>query len=207
MIYAGFWRRALALIVDLIFVAIISMLLALFGISSYALGILIGFLYQPVFESSRLQGSPGKNLMGLKVTDLQGQRITFKAALIRYVVRFFSGLFLCLGYVMMLFNDKKQTFHDVVAHTLVIDSEVKDINIFQAWYDQVLSVLGMVDKIPAHPATGYDPGPATYSAAPAATATATATPADLAGLYDLFQKGILTEAEYNQKREELLKKL
>ena len=95
----------------------------------------------------------------------------------------------------MLFTEKKQTLHDLAADTLVIRGEVKNVNYIQAWYYQVLSVLGMVDKIPEKRET------------PTAPTSTEATPADLAGLYELYKKGILTEAEYNQKREELLKKL
>ena len=85
----------------------------------------------------------------------------------------------------------------MVAETLVIRGEVKNINHFQAWYNQVLAVLGMTDKVPSQTEGGTFTTPTSQGA----------TPADLAGLYELYQKGVLTESEYNQKREEILKRL
>jgi uncharacterized RDD family membrane protein YckC len=209
MEYTGFWRRAGALFIDSVITVAISLILSILAVNSVASGLLIAFLYQPFFESSRMQGTPGKNLMGIRITTLDGGRISFKKAVIRFLVRFASGLLMCIGYLMALFTEKKQTLHDLAAETVVVMGEVKGLNMFEAWYQQVLSVLGMVDKVPAD--TAYTaPHTASYSASGASTsapAASMATPADLAGLYDLYTKGILTEAEYNEKRAELLKKL
>jgi len=194
--YAGFWRRFGALLIDGVIVGLVSLVFKIVSLDSMGLSILVAILYQPFFESSELQGTPGKALLNMRITDLNGQRISFKKAVIRYVMRIVSSLLACLGFLMMLFTDKKQTLHDLVAETLVVRGEVKDLNYFQAWYHQVLEVLGMVDKVPAkHPTTSET------------STSMQATPSDLAGLYELHKKGILTEAEYNQKREEILKQL
>jgi uncharacterized RDD family membrane protein YckC len=193
--FAGFWRRFGALLIDGVFVGVLSLVFKIFAMDSVGLSILVAILYQPFFESSELQGTPGKALLNMRVTDLNGQRISFKKAVIRYVMRIISSLLACLGFLMMLFTDKKQTLHDLVAETLVVRGEVKDLNYFQAWYHQVLEVLGMVDKVPTKRTTTVEP------------TNMQATPADLAGLYELYKKGILTEAEYNQKREDVLKQL
>lgn len=195
--YAGFWRRFGAMMVDGILVALISVVFKVLALHSLGLDVLLSLLYTPFFEASELQATPGKALLDMRVVNLNGERITFKKAFIRFLVRIVSGLLLCFGYFMMLFTEKKQTLHDLAAETLVVRGEVKNVNYFQAWYQQVLSVLGMVDKVPEKRETQ-----ASTTGTPAA-----ASPADLAGLYELYQKGILTEAEYNQKREELLKKL
>lgn len=196
--YAGFWRRAVAVMIDGVLLMLLSLLLKIISLDSMGVGILLAFLYTPFFESSELQGTPGKALMDLRVVDLNGQRITFKKAVIRYLMRLVSSLILCIGFFMMLFSEKKQTLHDMVAETLVIRGEVKNMNHFQAWYNQVLAVLGMTDKVPTQTEQGR--GFTT-------SASSKATPADLAGLYELYQKGVLTESEYNQKREEILKRL
>lgn len=196
--YAGFWRRFGALLIDGLIVGVISGLFQLLGLESIGLSILLAVLYQPFFESSELQGTPGKALLDMRITDLQGNRITFKKAIIRYFVRILSSLIAGIGFFLMLFTEKKQTMHDLAAETLVIRGDVKNVNYFQAWYHQFLEVLGMMDKVPKN----------SQNTTEANTPTASqVTPADLAGLYELYQKGILTEAEYNQKREELLKKL
>ena len=197
--YAGFWRRFGALIIDGVILAVVSLVFKIISLNSIGISVLLAILYQPFFESSELQASPGKALLNMRITDLKGQRISFKKAVIRYVMRIVSSMIVCIGFLMMLFTEKKQTLHDVVAETLVVRGEVKNINFFQAWYHQVLEVLGMVDKVPAKRTESFS--------ANTSSSSAQASPADLAGLYELFQKGILTEAEYNQKREEVLKKL
>lgn len=195
--YAGFWRRLGAIMIDGIMIAVVGLLFKVIGLYSVGLDILLALLYTPFFEASELQATPGKALLDMRVVSLTGERITFKKAFIRYLVRIVSGLLICFGFLMMLFTEKKQTLHDLAAETLVVRGEVKNVNYFQAWYHQVLSVLGMTDKVPEKRADTS--APTSQGATPQAS--------DLAGLYELYQKGILTEAEYNQKREELLRKL
>jgi uncharacterized RDD family membrane protein YckC len=196
--YAGFWRRAGAVIIDGIIVGLISLLFKMVALNSMGIDILLAILYTPFFESSELQATPGKALLDMRIVSTSGERITFKKAIIRYFVRIVSGLILCFGFLMMLFTEKKQTLHDLAAETLVVRGEVKNVNYFQAWYHQVLQVLGMLDKVPAK---------SNESLGPQEGAGQDVTPADLANLYELYQKGILSEGEYNQKREEILKKL
>jgi uncharacterized RDD family membrane protein YckC len=222
MEYAGFFRRAFGLIIDAIVVGTISFLLMLIGINAVALGLLIGFLYQPIFECSALQATPGKYLMDMKITDLDGGRITFKAAIIRYFVRFVSGALLCLGYFVYFFTEKHQTLHDLAAETVVTVGPVVGVRMFEAWYQQFSALLGIVDRESgresssgsqtSQPSSGSASGFANTgfnagSSNVGKTSSMKATPADLAGLYELYQKGILTEAEYNQKRAEILKNL
>lgn len=191
--YAGFWRRFGAIVIDGFILALVSLVFKVLSLNSLGLDILLAFLYTPFFESSELQGTPGKAFLDMRVTSLGGQRITFKKALIRYLVRIFSGLLLCFGFLMMLFTEKKQTLHDLAAETLVVRGDVKNLNYFRAWYHQVLQVLGMVDKVPEKAAE--------------TTQERALGPTDLVELYERYQKGLLTEAEYQQKREEILKKL
>ncbi|MGZ3748674.1 MAG: RDD family protein, partial [Pseudobdellovibrionaceae bacterium] len=179
---------------DGIIISVISLFFKMIGLNSLGLDVLLALMYDPFFNSSELQATPGKALLNMRVISMTGERITFKKAIIRYLVRIVSGLLLCIGFLMMLFTEKKQTLHDLAAETLVVRGEVKNVNYFQAWYQQVLQVLGMVDKIPTKPKDIN-------------TSIHEVTPSDLAGLYELYQKGILTEEEYKQKREELLKKL
>lgn len=196
--YAGFWRRFGALIIDVVIVGLISVVFRVISLDSVGVSILLAVLYQPFFESSELQGTPGKALLDMRITDMNGQRISFKKAIIRYFVRILSIWIACIGFLFMLFTEKKQTMHDLAAKTLVVRGDVKNVNHFQAWYHQVLEVLGMVDRVPSKRESG---------AATTSSGVSQTSPSDLAGLYELYQKGILTEAEYNQKREELLKKL
>ncbi|RYZ67720.1 MAG: hypothetical protein EOP09_10570 [Proteobacteria bacterium] len=207
MNYASFWRRFGAAGVDGVIIWLISIALYMV-INSYAGGLVIGFLYSTLFDSSTLQATPGKALLGMHITDMNGQRISFKSAVIRYLVRIVSGLVLMIGYLMQPFTEKRQALHDMAADTLVVMGEIPNQKYMQAWYNQLLQVLGMTDKVRDNNA--FDVSNTYTTQTPSSTTgaeSAKTQPSDLASLYELFQKGILTEAEYNQKRAEILKRL
>lgn len=141
--YAGFWLRFVAAILDIFllavggaFIGVVfgAVLGAFMGLAGYdlermergaelmgnVLGIIIGWLYAALMESSRYQATLGKMALGLKVTDLQGRRISFARATGRHFAKWISGLILMIGYIMAGFTEKKQALHDMIASTLVV---------------------------------------------------------------------------------------
>ena len=84
------------------------------------LQIIISWAYFELMESSEQQGTFGKVVMGLQVTDLEGHRITLKKATIRYAAKFLSSVLLMIGYLMVAFTARKQGLHDKIAGTLVV---------------------------------------------------------------------------------------
>lgn len=90
------------------------------GLAIQVVSLAIGGVYFIMMESSAKQGTLGKMAMGLKVTDLNGNRITTQAAVIRYIGRIVSGMILAIGYIMAAFTAKKQALHDMMASTLVL---------------------------------------------------------------------------------------
>lgn len=70
-------------------------------------------------ESSKYQGTIGKKVLGIIVTDENGNRITFGRATGRYFAKIISGMTLWVGYIIAGFTDKKQALHDIIANTLV----------------------------------------------------------------------------------------
>jgi uncharacterized RDD family membrane protein YckC len=76
-------------------------------------------LYFTAFEASGWQATPGKRILKLYVTDLNGKRITFGRALIRNLIWQISGLLL-IGYILIGFTEKKQALHDIIASCLVL---------------------------------------------------------------------------------------
>jgi uncharacterized RDD family membrane protein YckC len=137
--YAGFWSRVGASILDSILLsvggAVIGTLVgfawgALFGsedasmttlqCSVYAVSVIFAWLYAAGFESSARQATPGKMAVGIRVTDLKGQRLSFGKATARYICKFFSGLVFGIGYLMVAWDEKKQALHDKMAGTLVV---------------------------------------------------------------------------------------
>jgi len=76
--------------------------------------------YFTLLESSRLQATFGKLLLGIKVVDLSGNRISFAKATGRFFARILSGQILLIGLLMAAFTKRKQTLHDLLAGTLVV---------------------------------------------------------------------------------------
>ena len=71
-------------------------------------------------ESSSLQATLGKMIFGMKVTDLNGNRISFARATGRHFAKYLSSMILFIGYIMAGFTERKQALHDMIAGTLVI---------------------------------------------------------------------------------------
>lgn len=79
------------------------------------------WLYFTVMESSPLQATVGKMLLGLKVADTGGEPLTFWRAGARSAAKWLSQYTFFIGYVMAMFNNRSQTLHDVIAGTVVIE--------------------------------------------------------------------------------------
>ncbi|HEY4739723.1 MAG TPA: RDD family protein, partial [Candidatus Acidoferrales bacterium] len=146
--YAGFWLRFVAIIIDVIALAVVTfpIRLAIFGMLGihhamrptfgerpdvmlgallpalmFTAGInfVINLLYFSFCESSTWQATLGKKALGLAVTDMQGRRISFGHALGRNLAKIISSLTLFIGYIMAGITAKKQALHDMIAGTLV----------------------------------------------------------------------------------------
>lgn len=146
MNYSGFLRRFGAAFIDGFILFIPSMILggsvstmAITG--SIGLGILLQLAYYPIFESSKLNATPGKAIMGMVVLSEAGETLTFKAAVIRLVCRYLSVATCYIGYIMQLFTKKRQTLHDILSEAVVIDRESADLNYFSVWTEQFKAVI------------------------------------------------------------------
>ncbi|HRG10711.1 MAG TPA: RDD family protein [Cyclobacteriaceae bacterium] len=86
----------------------------------WILSLTIQILCSTLMESSKLQATVGKLALGLKVTDLQGNKLDFVKALVRNLCKLISNFTLLIGYIMAGFTEKKQALHDMIASTLVL---------------------------------------------------------------------------------------
>jgi len=77
------------------------------------------WLYEAFMESSSYQATLGKMIFGMKVTDLNGNRISFGRATGRHFAKWLSAMILGIGYIMVGFTERKQGLHDLLAGTLV----------------------------------------------------------------------------------------
>jgi uncharacterized RDD family membrane protein YckC len=147
--YAGFWRRFVAFLIDAILVFIVLFLFGrildgigldrladpfisddmtdgstLLGIarwifSNSPISLVISVLYYAGMESSIRQATLGKLALGIIVTGLNGERISFARATGRYLARLLSDTIFFFGYLIQPFTRKRQALHDVIASTLV----------------------------------------------------------------------------------------
>ncbi len=139
MVYAGFWWRVLAYIIDALVLGIPlnflgSALGAPLGFTTMryitpdqmnalllyqGIAIVAAWLYFALLESSSWQGTIGKKALSLSVTDYSAQRIGFGQASGRFFAKILSGLILGIGFLMVAFTQRKQGLHDLLASTLV----------------------------------------------------------------------------------------
>ncbi len=140
--YGGFWIRVVAAIIDTIIlrvvVAPVGMIFGGLGLAggmmsgiphigfgllgrgvTFILLIFGSWLYEAFMESSSYQATLGKMIFGMKVTDLNGNRISFERATGRHFAKWLSAMILGIGYIMVGFTERKQGLHDLLAGTLV----------------------------------------------------------------------------------------
>jgi uncharacterized RDD family membrane protein YckC len=87
----------------------------------------MGVLYFAVCESSAWQGTLGKLALGIRVTDLQGERISFPRALGRYFAKILSAIILGIGFLMVAWTQRKQGLHDMICDTLVLNGRASEL--------------------------------------------------------------------------------
>ena len=136
--YGGFWVRVLANIIDWMIIQFASSILlgmtigvalAAFGMEETVAAVLLiavngitlvlNWLYFAIMESSRWQGTVGKQALKLVVTNAHGDRIGFGRATGRYFAKLLSAMIFLVGYFMVGWTQRKQGLHDLIAGTLV----------------------------------------------------------------------------------------
>jgi uncharacterized RDD family membrane protein YckC len=97
----------------------IQLLFLTFAVKLLLVFYFVGAPYYVITESSELQGTLGKRLMGLRVTDRQGKKIGMGRAILRYLARPQSSLPSQLGFVLAAVPPKKKALHDYIVGTEV----------------------------------------------------------------------------------------
>lgn len=87
---------------------------------------LMSWLYFALLESSSLQATIGKLALGIRVTDLTGERISLPRALGRYPAKYLSAFILGIGFMMAGWTRHKQALHDMIASTLVLNGRASE---------------------------------------------------------------------------------
>jgi uncharacterized RDD family membrane protein YckC len=120
---ASFGRRLVAALVDgLVFAVLFGLLFALTNQGvAYGVGILFSLAYYTYFEGSASGQTVGKRALGIRVIDFRtGAPIGYGRAFIRWIGRILSQIPCYLGYLWMLWDKEKQTWHDKLANDVVV---------------------------------------------------------------------------------------
>jgi uncharacterized RDD family membrane protein YckC len=125
--YANFWERLFSRVIDEFILAIPMLILVAIlnqssvnKVAALLAQIFVPFPYVVIMDSSKYQGTIGKIFLKIRVTDLGGNRLSFKRATGRYLGRLVVLLTGGLGYLMVAFSEKKQGLHDEIADCLVL---------------------------------------------------------------------------------------
>jgi uncharacterized RDD family membrane protein YckC len=123
--YASRLQRLGAWLIELVVVSVLLALGLILGGSSYFAGFVIAmtaiWLYFAGFESSSLQSTLSGRILGLRVTDLSGEPISFNRATFRHFAMYFTVVTpFAIGYLMAFWTKRRQTLHDYVSSTLVL---------------------------------------------------------------------------------------
>lgn len=126
--YSGICRRLIASMIDFFVIIFLFMFLELITETLdetlfYILFFLTMWAYFVFQESSILKSTVGKQAVNIIVTDLNGNRISFKQATMRFILKILAAIPLFTGFLPIFFTSKKQTFHDIVAKTVVFIQE------------------------------------------------------------------------------------
>jgi uncharacterized RDD family membrane protein YckC len=132
--FASFDQRLLASVIDyfILFLIYIILILISFAFIKDQMGRvgtalvflpvipIFKFIYGVFAEASEKQGTIGKRLLAIKVTDMGGNRIGARTSFLRNIAKVLSVAPVFTGYLYSFLNKKQQCLHDVAAGTLVI---------------------------------------------------------------------------------------
>lgn len=144
IVYAGFWKRVAAYMIDGIIVGIAGGIVGAviggvmgvgFGLNgglgsggmvaiqsvSQVIALAMAATFFAMFHASRAQATPGKMAVGIKVARPDGSAITVARGVGRYFALFVSSITLGIGFIMAGFTERKQALHDLMCDTLVVD--------------------------------------------------------------------------------------
>ena len=137
----GFGRRLAAGLIDGIIVVfmtfVLLILVAILGIFSASFnyedpnsfgpllivgGLLMSAIYYIGFWKSEGQ-TFGKQMLGIRVIQTKGGSLGWGKAFLRYIGYIISGVLASLGFLWIVFDGRRQGWHDKIAGTLVVDAD------------------------------------------------------------------------------------
>ncbi len=134
--YAGFWLRLAAYFVDGFILSCLIVVIVMVLLPNYpelydlpketreqyypAFYLALSALYHMLFTASAAQATPGKMIVGIKVTTAGGGRVGLIRAAWRYISYAFSYATCGIGFLMAGITPQKRALHDYIAGTVVV---------------------------------------------------------------------------------------
>lgn len=137
VVYAGFWIRFAAKFIDGIVLGIINMVIGFVTTSSMVatpddpVAIMRGAIFSGLFQFcvqaaytsfflGKFSATPGKMVCGLKVITADNEPLSYLRGFGRCCAEMISSIILCIGYLMVAWDDEKRALHDRICNTRVI---------------------------------------------------------------------------------------
>jgi uncharacterized RDD family membrane protein YckC len=130
MVFAGFWIRVGAKIIDGIILTVVGFVLGFLAsfiirhavvstVLQNAISFVLSISYATYFLG-KYSATPGKMACGLKVVRPDGEGITYARACGRVFAEILSSIILCIGYIMVALDEEKRSLHDRICDTRVV---------------------------------------------------------------------------------------
>jgi uncharacterized RDD family membrane protein YckC len=121
---AGFWQRFGAYFIDSLIITVPTVIVILAANQNVGniVSLVLSLAYFTYFEGGPTGQTIGKRALGIRVFDFRGGGgpIGYGRALLRTIARYLSAIVLLIGYLWMLWDREKQTWHDKIAGTVVV---------------------------------------------------------------------------------------
>lgn len=143
LVYAGFWRRFAAFLLD--FLVLLPLAIIDYFFSDYTRlflvywlipGILFGLWFH-VYLVSRYGGTPGKLILKMKISMLDGTPVTLKASLLRYSVTFVLAVLTSVALAMAVYNMTDEEYFSLE----YIERSISVVQFAPSWYENVNLIL------------------------------------------------------------------
>jgi uncharacterized RDD family membrane protein YckC len=132
--FAAFDQRLLASVIDWFMISFGYVVIAIIGVVAtdnriirVAIGVsllilipLTKIIYHIIMEASAKKATYGKQLLKIKVCDIEGNRLAISHSIWRNLAKVFSVATIGIGYLMSFFNKRQQCLHDMVTDTIVM---------------------------------------------------------------------------------------
>jgi uncharacterized RDD family membrane protein YckC len=119
--YAGFWVRAVALVLDYIPLYVVGVLLVVVGLGAITVPVLLGMGFVYFVGLWVMAGRTlGMRVLGLRVIRENGGDVTLTVAVRRFLGLFVAFACLLLGVVWVVFDAHKRGWADLLSGTVVV---------------------------------------------------------------------------------------